>query len=570
MRSRIAVASIVLLSALSARAQIVAPYFENFDGGGLPAGWTVVNLEPLAPGVLWGVDATPASMPGGATFGGSAGSLNFNDGVDTTEFDPVSAFDIGGVGTATSPLVDISGLGATVLVTFQNNYEVTASPSSGFFELRQVNILNSVGGNLQTFTIDIAGGDSNPPGTTSGPSGVYTLQTLDPTAALAGNTTIMVQYFFDGDPGGFGFSLGGPGFRGWFVDNLNVTCPDAIPPTLPVHLSPPDGSIVINPPGTVLDWTDSTDSTSCGIGTVANYVVEVDDDPLYGSINFTASPVASTALTPAFVPGTYFWHVRAVDSFGNSTLFTANTSYIVEPPLPPLAPDTLFVNERFETAQFGDSGFVNPVVDETPNLSCIYREGNTVDFSNLMEVEVSTDVLFATFDWISGPIPLAPFLAKDARCPDVTVGTTLLRDTIYFWRARFTDLGGLVGPFSVPQSFRIGDDFDFGVRQGSSHHGRRCYVATAAWGGVTEEVSSLTSLREEVLESCAMGRLASRAYATAGSSASAGVRDSKPCSSAVRLVTGPLASCASWPVATTTVLLLALAFLGLTAWRRLP
>jgi hypothetical protein len=148
------------------------------------------------------------------------------------------------------------------------------------------------------------------------------------------------------------------------------------------------------------------------------------------------------------------------------------------------------------------------------------------------------------------------------------VPTDLLRDTIYFWRCQFTDVGGLTGPFSAAQSFRIGDDFEFGVRRGSSHHGRNCFVATAAYGAESHEVSTLKSFRKEVLESAGAGRLFSRWYAANGS-AIADAASSTPASRcAVRIGLAPVAW-ATGSFGGTAALCLGLAMaLGLVAWRR--
>lgn len=572
MHPKICSTVVIVISALvlatAADAQIATPYTENFDAGALPAGWTVTTLAG-AGAVTWGVDATPAAVGATpSTFGGSASSLNYNDGTDTV--DPAAA-PVRQAGRVDSPLLDVVPLAGSVVVSFQCNYNVEITGGGGsFFDTRTMSVVNSGGTVLGTFRFDVAGTDSNPPGTTCpAPVPDFHGHTLDVSAVVGATSPIRIRYTFDSDPSSFFGPAGTAGFEGWFIENLRVTCLDTIVPSTPVNLLPVDGDCRVVPPAVTLDWSDSTDVTPCEPGTILNYFVEVDNDPLFGSPDFTSSPVASTVTTSLLLPGTYSWRVTAFDQQGNASLPSTVTTFLVESALAPLAPDTLFVNESSQGAQTGDSGFVDPVVDLTPAFSAIFRDLNTCDSASALRFQVSDDALFATVAFDSGTVVLVPQVALAARCPDQTMPIELSRDTVYFWRIQFTDSNGATGPFSAAQSFHTGDDFDFGVRRGSSNHSRKCFVATAAWGGVSPEVSSLMSFRSGVIESSSAGRTFSRFYTAAGPSFASIAGSSAAGRSTVRAGLTPLASAAARPELAAFGALALLILLGAAALRRL-
>jgi hypothetical protein len=83
-------------------------YSTPFDA---PTGWV---FTPPSSGVGWDVDSTPSGVPGGPARS-AATSLNYNNG---TDFDSGAA----NSGSATSPAINLAGLGAPVLV-FWCNYQ---------------------------------------------------------------------------------------------------------------------------------------------------------------------------------------------------------------------------------------------------------------------------------------------------------------------------------------------------------------------------------------------------------------------------------------------------------------
>jgi len=348
-------------------------------------------------------------------------------------------------------------------------------------------------------------------------------------------------------------------YAGWCFDSFKVTCDDLLLPAAPTNVTPLAGATLVSPPGVPLDCTDATDTSACGPGAVLEYQFQVDDDSLFGTPVFTGTSGISAITTPTLAAGTWNWRVRARDDQFNYGPYSTPTSFIVEAPALPSAPDTLFVNEDYNGAQTGRSGFVSPVIDETPVFSAVYRDPNTIDNAIQLEYQVSDDPLFMVLT-TSGILTLPALLPKDTRCPDFTISSGLNKDTTYYWRCRFSDSLGF-GSWSLAQSFRIGDGYDFGERPGSENHSRKCWVATSAYGSESASpVVALQSWRSQELERFSAGRLFSRAYHVTGRAAAPSVAGS----GVVRLAVGSVASVAGIPAAAFSIAVLALlAALGL-------
>ncbi|NUN49491.1 MAG: hypothetical protein HUU15_11745 [Candidatus Brocadiae bacterium] len=547
--------ALLLLSAAVAQAQAL-PYSETFDGGaGLPAGWTETHTSADVPPPRWDVDATPGTVGDGAggtgvdgpTFGGSTGSLNYNDGTDYEE----DAIDGPNSGAVTSPAISVGG-SSRIIVSFQCNYETEDTGST--WDVRRMDVLDGVSlAVISSFTYNSAA-----------PLNCAAMGTFHPhshgVTLPALTTSVRIRFNFSS------VDALSNAFSGWFIDNLSI-CGDGVVPTTPTLVFPVGGGIVLAPVS--LDWSDSTDSTDCGVGVVLGYEVEVDTtNPPLAPFVFSATPATSTVSSGALAPGTYFWRVRAVDEAGNLGAYSTVESFEVEAPTAPGAADTLFVNEQNDGAQSGDGGFANPVTDEQPVFSAIYRDPNAVDSAGQLQFQVTDDPTFTIVLYDSGVVTLGAPLPKDERCPDQQILISLQRDTVHYWRIRYTDLGGLTGPYSAAQSFRIGDDFEFGVRRGSSHRSRHgCWVATAAWGGRTSDVAGLMEFRGRVLESSGAGSWFSRVYATAGQAPAAVVAGS-PARGAVRLALTPLAAAAGTPGVTAALAGLIALILAVAAVRR--
>ncbi len=98
---------------------------------------------------------------------------------------------------------------------------------------------------------------------------------------------------------------------------------DTTEPTLPTLSTPSDGA-TLTAPSVALDWTDSSD-----VSGILNYDVQVDNDALFGSVDWSGAPVVSDATTAALADGVWNWRVRARDNAGNTSAFTAAGSFTI-------------------------------------------------------------------------------------------------------------------------------------------------------------------------------------------------------------------------------------------------
>lgn len=573
-----------------------AQFIEDFESGSV--GWTFDPVVGPVPGCQWAVDGTPATpnplgLPGGYACGGTfnpleatvaagAAALNWNDGT-AMQFGSTTAtpFD----NSATSPDITLTTV-AGVTLNFDDYWDMDSCsndvvPTTEGNHRRFIDIVDGTTGIVyDSLVLSYADGsvdvDTNWVSCNDGSGNSFCYHhthsiALDDAVLLPGLSgatfpvTINVRFrvninSYMGDIGA-GSDVE-DGVVGWFVDDLSVLCADAIAPTVPVLVLPADGTCSTSP--ILLDWSDSTDTTSCGAGAIANYDIDVATDSGFVTIVATGTFPPPSAVLFTAAPGTYFWRVRARDLSGNVSGYMITSSFVLEAPAAPALADTLFVNESSQGAQVGDSGFVDPVIDETPNFSAIYRDPNCSDFAAQLRFQVSSDPTFATLDFDSGVVPLTTLLPIGTRCPDQTIPTSLSRDTVYFWRIQFTDLGGLTGAFSLAQSFKIGDDFEFGVRPGSTNHSRKCWIATAAWGSPDSgQVLALQGWRTGVMENLGAGRLASRAYHQVGQDLAPVAAGSK----ATRTLLLPLAAAAR--LDSSMAGLLALLLVGLLGLRRM-
>lgn len=543
-------------------------YSENFDGvpsGTFPPGWSA-DAPTGTPAVGWAVDDTldmnGGTIPTGPPFVGTypyigwnwscygspllpvstiasaPNALNFNNGLGLLSGTLFS-------GAATSPLITFSST-AGVTLTFDDYFECmscdtdAATATSFGLDQRFVEIVDASGVTVISIQLVVdADGDGFAPFTSTSPlidaacieTETHHVHTVDLSSLAPGDYRIRFRFNqvmeFDYTIFATTPPFGEDDMGGWFVDNIQVNCPapDVSAPSVPTQISPASGATVISP--VAFDWTDSTDTGPCGPSTVT-YDLYIDNIATIPAPDVFVTGISTSSSSQALGAGDYLWAVRAVDASGNPSAFTSLSPFTVEVNLAPDAPDTLFVNESQNGAQGGNPGFVDPVVDEAPVFSAVFRDPNvTPDFAIGLRFQVSIDPTFTTLDFDSGAIAISPPVPDDTRGPDLTININLSRATVYYWRIQFTDAGGLTGPFSIPQSFRIGDDFQFGVRNGSSHHGRRCWVATAAWSDETAPVvRRLQEWRANSLESVSAGRVASRSYHVAGARLASGFQSS--------------------------------------------
>ncbi len=197
---------------------------------------------------------------------------------------------------------------------------------------------------------------------------------------------------------------------------------DGVAPSVPVLSTPLTGACVGATP--TLDWADSTDA-GCGI---QNYDVQIDNDPLFGSVDVAATVVPSTYTTPALATGTWYWRVRARDTVGNVSAFSGSFSMIVDVTAPSV-----------------------PTLSTPANGTCLPTTSATLDWTDSVDVgcgmqnydiQVDDDPAFGT------PIVNTTVVASTYATGALTTGT-------WYWRVRARDLANNVSSYTGNGNFLI-------------------------------------------------------------------------------------------------------------------
>jgi subtilisin-like proprotein convertase family protein len=178
----------------------VAPLLNPFSTGSSIDHWSLSGTDPT---VAWTVDGTVAAMPGGA-FHSAPFSLNYNNGID---------YDTPGLpnsGTATSPLVDISGNPGARLKFFCNYQTETTGTDHDF---RVVQVSND---GFSTFLVNEQ--LSTTPGSLiAGPCpamGAWHEHVI-PLTGMTG--PVSVRFSFDTGDSGLN------NFGGWYIDDFEIS-----------------------------------------------------------------------------------------------------------------------------------------------------------------------------------------------------------------------------------------------------------------------------------------------------------------------------------------------------------
>ncbi len=155
-------------------------------------------------------------------------------------------------------------------------------------------------------------------GLPTGFSGVFSTNPV----TLPGTSTATVSVDGSASIGGQQFLIRGSGTGVNDSDHtVDVEVSSAIP-----------GTAALSAPANAATLVSTTPTFSWGAATQAvSYTLEVDDDPAFGSIDFTASPNSTSAtLGTALSPATqYFWRVRATNACGtgvDSAAFSFTTA----------------------------------------------------------------------------------------------------------------------------------------------------------------------------------------------------------------------------------------------------
>lgn len=157
---------------------------------------------------------------------------------------------------------------------------------------------------------------------------------------------------------------------------------DTTAPNVPTHLSPADGAVLATASVGLLDWTDETDPSS-----PVTYIYQSATDSttnMDGSFTtpaYTSGPLAVSEINAAGTPeGTYYWHVKAVDSVGNESAWSSYWTIIVSdaPPADTTAPVVSFLGYRNQADGTYDNAQAIRACGTTTNSSYIAFEWEEV------------------------------------------------------------------------------------------------------------------------------------------------------------------------------------------------
>ena len=168
-----------------------------------------------------------------------------------------------------------------------------------------------------------------------------------------------------------------------------------------------------------------------------------------GNTAYTSGTQATyTIQTPLDTSSTYYWRSYTIDPGGSNTWSgTQGSPYSFTTTTTPTAPTTPYTEGAGNPAR---------IFDTTPEFSAIHNDPNG-DGANYYEIEVNTNNAFTgTVMWDSGTISMST-IANGARSADISyMGSALsFNSTTYYWRIRFTDINGALGPWSATQSFTM-------------------------------------------------------------------------------------------------------------------
>lgn len=206
---------------------------------------------------------------------------------------------------------------------------------------------------------------------------------------------------------------------------------DNTAPSLPTHLSKPDGAYVTTAGGDMLDWTDSTDVGPVQYHYESSLASTTNEDgsftnPIYGPATTTDSFIA-TAGTP---DGVYYWHVRAVDAGGRTSAWTTPWKITVDN-VAPLTPTHVSPEDgiTLTTATWLSADWTDSTDNSSSSVTYVYESSNASSTTGAG--------LFTHPVWTSGTL-------TESMTP--TTGTP---EGTYYWHVQATDAAGNKSPWTA-------------------------------------------------------------------------------------------------------------------------
>ncbi len=108
---------------------------------------------------------------------------------------------------------------------------------------------------------------------------------------------------------------------------------DTTAPNAPTLITPSEGEVLTSAALTLLDWSDETDPSApvTYIYQSSNVSGDVDENGDFVSILYTSDALSASEIpTGANPEETYYWHVKAVDSEGNESDWSATGTFTVD------------------------------------------------------------------------------------------------------------------------------------------------------------------------------------------------------------------------------------------------
>ncbi len=199
----------------------------------------------------------------------------------------------------------------------------------------------------------------------------------------------------------------------YFVDsaglsNITVKTSCWVAPSVPTLIYPQNNTYAgagstwdLNP---YLDWDDST--TSCPLPTTITYQYQSAHDSGFSGIAYNSDWLSNSQIPASGTPeGTYYWHVRAKDNFGNTSAFSDAWLVVVDRTAPTSTIDSPHPNSNVTGSPIHISGTSHDAFGVT-NVSLLYSQyvsgacqSSYAPITTLTNSPVANDYAWS-YDWI--------------------------------------------------------------------------------------------------------------------------------------------------------------------------
>lgn len=178
-----------------------------------------------------------------------------------------------------------------------------------------------------------------------------------------------------------------------------------------------------------------------------HYIVQVDDDSLFASINYADSGIVATSheFSGALADGIWFWCVSAVNDSGRNTGFAEPHRKLIVDTQAPTLP-TIIKPEADSTVEYQS---------QTYQWTAVSREAMGAPVS--YQLQVSTDSTFAT----------VAINVSNLTANTYTNSTPLTGGKTYYCRVKATDAATNTSGFTLPQRFHTKKAFLCGDADGN-------------------------------------------------------------------------------------------------------